>query len=270
VASLICSLTCIGWLPGIICGHLAKSRIRRDPSLQGGGLALAGLVIGYALLVIMAGTLAMDVWRFSSAVKQGYENVRQDLATNHIIITQTPSLIVSNDHQQTEPAQPVATAPSNLQTDSANSGWMSDISAAAFPDHPASGKIRQMDFAVHTTAFRGGDLKLTATNGIVLDIFHLGSSIEGQSYDVQPNDDSTDNPRVKITWDEDGAVNSETFNKGYGMKLHFDQAKNRRISARIYLCLPDSSKSCVAGTLEVRLPRPRNATAPAAPAGNTR
>ena len=76
VASLVCSLAslimCIGWIPGIICGHIAKSRIRRDPSLKGNGLATAGLVIGYLFLMTEAGTTAVYVWRVSTAVKHGY------------------------------------------------------------------------------------------------------------------------------------------------------------------------------------------------------
>jgi len=39
-------------LPAVICGHIARSRARRDPSrYSGGGLALAGLVLGYASII---------------------------------------------------------------------------------------------------------------------------------------------------------------------------------------------------------------------------
>lgn len=34
-------------IPGIVCGHLALSKIDRNPGLQGRGLAIAGLIIGY-------------------------------------------------------------------------------------------------------------------------------------------------------------------------------------------------------------------------------
>ena len=110
IASLVCSLlslvTCIGWLPGIICGHLAKSRIRRNPSLKGNGLATAGLVIGYLILVLGVGTAGVRVWSFSKAVKHGFENVQHDLATNNFIIKQTQPTTVSNDNQQMEPVEP--------------------------------------------------------------------------------------------------------------------------------------------------------------------
>lgn len=46
----IVSLLCCGFvlgIPGVVCGHIALSNIRRDPSLQGRGMATAGVIIGY-------------------------------------------------------------------------------------------------------------------------------------------------------------------------------------------------------------------------------
>jgi hypothetical protein len=57
IASLICSIGsfCIipfGFIPGIICGHMAMKRLAQTPSLRGAGLAKAGLIIGYVGLVL--------------------------------------------------------------------------------------------------------------------------------------------------------------------------------------------------------------------------
>jgi hypothetical protein len=57
VASLICSagsfvLIPCGFIPGIICGHLARRLLVRDPLLSGSGLAKAGLILGYVALVL--------------------------------------------------------------------------------------------------------------------------------------------------------------------------------------------------------------------------
>ena len=53
IASLVCSrlsfVTCIGWLPGIICGHMAKSRIRRNPALTGDVIQSSTYIKGYGL-----------------------------------------------------------------------------------------------------------------------------------------------------------------------------------------------------------------------------
>ncbi|WP_158883897.1 DUF4190 domain-containing protein [Rhodanobacter sp. L36] len=52
-----CLLPFIGAIVAIVCGHMARSEIRRAPlgSMEGSGMAVAGLVLGYvhvALVVI--------------------------------------------------------------------------------------------------------------------------------------------------------------------------------------------------------------------------
>jgi hypothetical protein len=261
IASLVCSLssliTCIGWLPGIICGYMAKSRIRRDSSLKGKGLATAGLTIGYLILMLEVGTAGYRIWTFSNAVKQGIVNVRQDLATNNIIVTRTQSTTASNDNPPLEPVKPVAVAANNRQVPPATSGWISDMSKVSFPDHPASGKLHGIDFELKTAMLRGDNLRINSKNGLSLEILGLDEPIVGQSYEIQPVDSGGVNPHVRMTWYEGDVVLTATYGKGYGMKLQFGQVINRRISGKIYLCFPDSSKSCVAGTFEVRLPKPK-------------
>jgi hypothetical protein len=51
-ASLVFSILSIilwplGFIPGIVCGHLARNRINKNPSIKGYGLAVSGLIIGY-------------------------------------------------------------------------------------------------------------------------------------------------------------------------------------------------------------------------------
>jgi hypothetical protein len=258
VASLVCSLLslviCVGWLPGILCGHLAKSRIRRNPALKGSGLATAGLAIGYLILLLEVASAGVWVLRFSAAVKQGIHNVQQDLATNHLIITQS-STTVSNDNEGMETVQSATN--SEPQTESTNSQWVADISEVAFPDHLASGKVHGMDFLVRATLFRNGDLRISSADGLSVAVIRLGPSIAGRNIEIQPGDDNTSDPRVRMTWTKDEVEQSQTFNKGYGLKLQFGPLKNRTMAGKIYLCFPDDLKSCVAGTFQVRLPKPK-------------
>ena len=44
----------LGWIPGIICGHIALGRIRRDPHLNGEGMARGGLAASYIGMVLAA------------------------------------------------------------------------------------------------------------------------------------------------------------------------------------------------------------------------
>lgn len=57
IASLVLSCLSIllgpfGCLPGIVCGHLARRDIRRNPDHGGIGIALAGLIVGYLFLIM--------------------------------------------------------------------------------------------------------------------------------------------------------------------------------------------------------------------------
>jgi hypothetical protein len=58
IASVIFSVVFgVGWLPGLICGHLAKARIRRNPLLDGETMANVGLVISYLWLLAIPALL---------------------------------------------------------------------------------------------------------------------------------------------------------------------------------------------------------------------
>lgn len=50
-----CALPFIGAIVAVVCGHLARGEIRRSPidnPLEGDGMAVAGLVLGYAQLAL--------------------------------------------------------------------------------------------------------------------------------------------------------------------------------------------------------------------------
>ena len=52
----------IGSVPALVCGHIARRRFRAEPTLRGRGLAIAGLVIGYASLAYSLYILAIVAW----------------------------------------------------------------------------------------------------------------------------------------------------------------------------------------------------------------
>jgi DNA-directed RNA polymerase subunit RPC12/RpoP len=72
VASLICSVFVpLGSIPGIICGHLAKARMRRNIFLVGDKMANAGLLISYCMLMAtmaVVGIFLLERWHFSPAM----------------------------------------------------------------------------------------------------------------------------------------------------------------------------------------------------------
>jgi hypothetical protein len=54
IASLVCGILgfmmCFPAIGAIVCGHLARSQIKANPTQSGDGLALAGLITGYVVL----------------------------------------------------------------------------------------------------------------------------------------------------------------------------------------------------------------------------
>ena len=68
-----CVLPFIGAIVAIVCGHLARGEIRRaapDHAIEGDGLAVAGLVLGYVqlLLCVLAVFLFIAMLIFGFAV----------------------------------------------------------------------------------------------------------------------------------------------------------------------------------------------------------
>jgi hypothetical protein len=59
ISSLVLSILSIvigpfGCIPGIICGHLARKKTDRDTKSPDRGIALAGLIVGYLFLFLIA------------------------------------------------------------------------------------------------------------------------------------------------------------------------------------------------------------------------
>jgi hypothetical protein len=87
IAALVCGVAqfvvWITFIPAIICGHLALRQIRRTGE-QGGGLALAGLILGYVGGVLLIGLVLALV---AITVKTGYSGP----ATHTLPFIQTPA-----------------------------------------------------------------------------------------------------------------------------------------------------------------------------------
>ena len=78
IASLVCGVGTfvigLSFIPAIICGHIARRQIRQTGE-QGGGLALAGLILGYvggALFIAAVLAIVFLVTKVSSSVSVGH------------------------------------------------------------------------------------------------------------------------------------------------------------------------------------------------------
>jgi hypothetical protein len=63
----------LGCIPGIVCGHIARRQIKKDPAIQGAGIAIGGLVIGYIFLVLFV------VIMFSRLPSRGVRALRKEV-----------------------------------------------------------------------------------------------------------------------------------------------------------------------------------------------
>lgn len=92
VASLVCSLSsaviCVGWIPGIICGHLARYAMRRNPALTGKSLATAGLIISYFTAIVTVGLSAVIIGLGMSEIREAIKTTQEHFGPNQPAYTQ--------------------------------------------------------------------------------------------------------------------------------------------------------------------------------------
>ncbi|MDB6112132.1 MAG: hypothetical protein JWR69_3882 [Pedosphaera sp.] len=236
IASLACSLSSlligVGCIPGIICGHMAKAKMQRDSSLKGLALAKAGLALGYVFLVLGIGLTAVWIIGFNTILKQFQANAS---ATNS-----APSAISSVEAKPT------------------NTLWTLDLSSVQIPHQPATGKIHGADFTVDSVTCEDGRVTLVqgaaapADRGVLIFlIMKSGETLEGRAFHVSSTNTSR-SPQIQMFWKDAGQTTPklEKYTNGYAMKLEFGTAINGKLPGKIYLCLPDESKSCIGGTFE--------------------
>jgi len=79
IASLVLGISgfvigLLGAVPAVICGHIAKSKIKKDPeNLAGDGMALAGLLMGYIQIAMIPILIAIAIPAFVKAKTRAQE-----------------------------------------------------------------------------------------------------------------------------------------------------------------------------------------------------
>lgn len=253
VASLICSIgsfICIplGFLPGILCGHLARSRIRQNPFLQGDGLAKAGLIVGYLSLGVHVAVIALLV---SALVFMAGQIPGLNVRLPWPGARDTPS--------PSAPVQP-PDVPADLLPD--GTGWTLEVAAAEIPGTPVEGRIREAAFAAEEVFLRNGCLNFRQGQEFLADqemrvvLFESDpEKLAGRKFLVLPGAPITPGsprPHVWMGWRE-GATRASaqrTFVDDYAMRLEFGELRDGKLSGRVYLCVPDAKKSYIRGTFE--------------------
>ena len=264
IASLICSIGSFiiipfGFIPGIICGHMAKKRIARDAALGGRGLAKAGLIVGYVALVIQVAVVAA-VLAFATVV--GVRVAQQVSAKPG---QTAPMMRVQRPSQPGQAGRPVETAaergPVDTTPDAA--GWTLQLKSAKIPAGPVTGRIQGRDFNSEKVSLENGFLSFRQGADFFADLemsvvlfVNIPAELSGKTFTV-PKQESGGNPHIWMKWKSAGkdAPDQKSWMDGYAMQLEFGRVLNGKLPGKIYLCVPDEEKSFIRGTFEVSLRR---------------
>lgn len=133
MASLFCSVWAVlGFIPGIVCGHLAKAKLRANPLMKGREMATAGLAISYSMLalVLALGGIFFLMERQSEPVMVIRESPEALTALKPRIVDEVKIGPTTADGNETEHN---LLARGNLMTGTfANKWWRSGISGGGF------------------------------------------------------------------------------------------------------------------------------------------
>ncbi|MCX6921943.1 MAG: DUF4190 domain-containing protein, partial [Verrucomicrobia bacterium] len=264
IASLVCSIGSFliipfGFIPGIICGHMAKKRIARDAMLGGRGLAKAGLIVGYVALTISVVAFVVVLVFLKSMGSEIAKQVAAASAQKQPLMRPGrpgPAVIPGGPTEQAADSGPVDTTP-----DAA--GWTLQLKSASIPAAPVTGRIKGRDFNSEKVSvengfliFRqGADFFADLEMSVVLFV-NLPAELSGKTFTV-PNREPGNNPHIWMKWKPNGKDMPEqkSWMDGYAMRLEFGKMLNGKLPGKIYLCVPDQEKSFIRGTFEVALRR---------------
>jgi hypothetical protein len=175
-------------------------------------------------------------------------------------------------------AAPGTAAPAEPELPLKPATWTAELSSAKIPEGKVNGMISGTNFVPESIrvdatpaaqVFRLTQGALTSPDREILIYLHLksGDTLAGRSWNVSTDMKAPEAPQVAKRWKTNPryAPNIKQFATGYVMKLEFGEVTNGLAAGKIYLALPDTEQSVVAGLFKaaVNLTTPAG-TAPAA------
>jgi DNA-directed RNA polymerase subunit RPC12/RpoP len=146
--------------------------------------------------------------------------------------------------------------------------WTLDVAAASIPKGRVNGSSGGTDFHVETVR-----MDRTPTSAVLAFQEGAGSSVEhsliiylpanatenlaGRSWTVAKEAKSKDALPILKRWTVNPKFvpSQKTFSKGYAMKLELDQPTRDWQPGRIFLALPDTNQTVLAGEFSIAIPR---------------
>lgn len=236
-----------GCVPGIVCGHLARRAMRRDPSLGGRGLATTGLVVGYALLAV---GLVLTAFVAALTVRTA-----QQLA----------STMPPRGAARPAAGNALAEAAGEIPAEA----WTINEREARIPQQPAQGVVAGEAFTVKRARLVGDDLVLSGSASEELPELRLaGCGAGGGDTPLGLREGVRNAARFRVynLVLGNGRVNSHfavryrsarqqlELSERAGLRLVLNQPENSACAASLHLGLGDSDKGYVMGQCRLVLP----------------
>jgi hypothetical protein len=142
--------------------------------------------------------------------------------------------------------------------------WTQDVQQMRFPTTQVSGRVCGRPFAPKTCelsrlrerflVLRQGDEFNPELEVRIFLSSDRGEDFSGKTYEISP-DAAPPVPLVSVLCREveRRPAQPQPFTTKYAMRLEFGQESNGQLPGKVYLCLPDEAKSCIAGTFTADL-----------------
>jgi hypothetical protein len=230
-------------------GHKAVEAIERH-GLKGKIIARIGMFFAYA--AILFGIIGYSIIGYHRFVK----NERWDkynrrwLPAEQVASSRSSTTTTTTRSTAPKPNSPTTTAPAKP----ADPKVTTDPLKAEIPNSPVSGTVRGQDFkfdgSIYNTTMRTLDFRqgrgATAEASITLYLFTpRGETLDGKTL-VHP---ATDARSIHIYVKTKGEA-TLTELRNYTMRLEFGKTANGKLPGKIYLELPESAETKIAGTFE--------------------
>jgi hypothetical protein len=149
-----------------------------------------------------------------------------------------------------EPAQAVDGRAPPAQEGGGNAApqWTLELQKMKAPEQPLAGKVMGADFRLDRCQLVNTGLDLWSGQ----DWIHIFLTVRpGQNvYEFAANNGfEPGRPAIHLHCRTGAAVHTN----GYAMRLEFGAEKNGMTPAKLYLCLPDAGRSCIAGTFTLNV-----------------
>jgi hypothetical protein len=267
VVSMVLSLSSVligplGFLPGIVCGHLALSRLRREREAGGAAATATGLAAGYGFLSLLltsgviAGVFALTPIKPAVAPTPVQPKAEREWVT---VRTATARPV---QPPRSASAQPPRTAPPPRAA----------VTPRTIANANVVGKVRGLDFTFNRAAFdktlrlRGSEKSGSSTCDLVLFLFVDNmQKLAGKSWDSS-KEASGPMPQVQVHFraDKNQPAATHGYATGYELKLEFGEERDGKIQGQISLKLPEPDDVTVTGpfTLDSVKLKPPSAESP--------